>query len=181
MLHRLLAAAGGIGGFTVNMTALSWAAVRRSTNQTIANDTFDCVLHDTLIHDSDSYWSAGTPYQFTIPHDGTYIAGGHLRYSASQNANAGVRNQSIYVDGTVTANVLDPATATTTYADMEWPNSTLTGALGLITLSGPPMELTAGQKLNHVAYMFVSGGGSPTVDIIASGTYSPLFWVMRVA
>lgn len=150
----------------------SGALVTRSTDLTCTNDTFTEITWDTVEYDTDSYWSAGAPKNLTIPTTGYYIAGVIVRWKATNNgAGAGVRNCAIHPNGQ------DPSLHQG-YAELEWPSSTLTGALVHQSCVMPPRYLTAGDYLRGTAYQYSTGGGS--LDVDANESRTPAFWIMRV-
>lgn len=173
MLHRLLAAAGGLGGFTVTALAFSGAVVTRSTDLTVTNNDFAVVTFDTEEYDTDNYFttSGGQGERFTIPVDGYYLFGCQGRWKADNNAVAGVRGIGVWLNGA------DP----TTVQDIgynEWPSSTLTGALMHQTPVGPPRFFSAADYLRVHAYQF--SNNSASLDLDSSQSRVPCFWILRV-
>lgn len=166
MLAKRLFMGGTGGGFLVPNIPFSGALVTRSTDLSVANDTFTVIDWDTEEYDTDGYWAAGSPTKFTIPIDGYYMAGVIVRWKATNNAVAGVRNCSIS-DDTGSSQAL---------AEQEWPSSGLTGALMHMSTVMPPRHFTAGQWLEATAYQYSSGA----LDVDANLGRTPTFWILKL-
>ncbi len=151
--------------------AFSGAVLTRSTNQTVSNNTFPVITWDTVEYDTDSYSNLGTHNErFTIPTTGYYMAGVQLRWSAAQNASAGVRGGGIWMNG-------DDPTSVQDIGYNEWPSSGLSGALMHQTPVMHPRHFTAGDYIRAHAYMFT---GSASLDIESLAGRTPAFWIIRL-
>src|SRR5512139_2155284 len=141
LARRLLLSAYGLGGFFLP-GIVSGASLRRTTanNLAVPQDTWVAVAYDLAVWDTDGYWSAGSPTLLTAPFNGIFLFGANGRWDAGQNSTAGVRNQWIGKSG-------ETPSTTQALAEVEWPSSSLTGALMMQPLIGPPTVLNAGESI----------------------------------
>lgn len=139
------------------------AHYRRSTAQSVANDSFDYVNFDTEIFDTHGFWDSGTANRFTIPtgQSGWYFAVGMIAWAADANDDEGVRGTGVVFSDTGE-----------NWGYFEWPNSTLSGALMWQTVPTGLRYFEEGEQVSLMGYQFNTD--TSALDIAAPVAH-PLF------
>lgn len=138
----------------------SGCEVRRTSNQSIPNNSITTVTWQTAVYDTDSYWSAGDATKISIPADGLYQIMANVAFEANAT---GTRAFVIQVNGDSDDYVLRPRGAATNAG--EW---AFYGATNAILHEDDYLEMTAYQN-SGAARNLVSGGNSPSISIVRIG------------
>jgi hypothetical protein len=134
------------------------ARVRRTSAQSIPNNTTTAISFSSARYDTATFWAAGNPTRLTIPEDGLYAVTYTLRFATSSVGYC--RAQVIVNAATAIATMTIP------------PNATLDTDL----VGATQFQLSAGDYIE--LYVRQASGGS--LDIAAVASFSPEFSIAKI-
>jgi len=141
---------GGGGGGSSAPVLNHAARAARTTNQSIADNSADAIIFDSVTFDTSSFWAGGAPTRLTIPATGVYV----INFDAAfANNGTGYRALRIRVDGA------------TTIAELHLqPNGTLNDHLNVSAI----YKFTAAQYLEFIC---IQTSGGP-LNMLTASDYS---------
>jgi hypothetical protein len=143
---------------TIATAAFKGAIVRRTTNQSIGDNSVTAITFDAEDKDTDGFWTVGSPTRFTIPEDGVYIFGGGVTFASNTTG-----KRAIYV-----------RRGGTDYLAMQEVGSTTSDSRRL-AVAGME-EFTASQYIELYVYQNSTGSLNATPETEASIR----FWIAKL-